>query len=799
MIESDCLRELRRIVGPAHVSAGRADGEIYSYDGSLARGAPDAIVFPADTRQTAAVIRAASKAGVPCTPRGFGTNLSGGSVSAQGGVVVCFSRMNRILAIQPERRCAVVQPGVTNLELQEALAPLGFFYAPDPASQKVATLGGNVGENSGGPHCLKYGITTNHVLGLEAVLPDGEIVRFGGPALDPPGFDLRGLFVGSEGTLGAVTEITVRILPRPESVRTLLAIYDSVADAARSVSGIIAKGIVPATLEMMDALVMRAVEESMKCGYPPDAAAVLIIEVEGPAAGLETEVESILEICKANGCRSIREAKDSAERDLLWAGRRGAFGAVARIAPNYLVNDCTVPRTRLPDALAQVAAITEKHGLLCGNVFHAGDGNLHPLLLFDARDKDQLRRVYLAGQEIMEACVALGGTITGEHGIGTEKIEAMRLVFSDDDLAFQRAIKQAFDPADLFNPGKIVKIGKIGDRLLISAAGCGGRNQSPDTEISSLSPILGVALIEYDPPNQVVTAAAGMRLTTLQEILSANNQWLPLRPPLAEGCTLGGVVALGACGPERLRYGAPRDLLLGLRFISGEGRQIRAGGKVVKNVAGYDMTRLIAGSMGALGFITELTFRVGTLPEVCRAVRARGSLEKVAAAADRVLRSSIEPTFVTAVPTAPGAIADGNGAWGLTIGFEGLAVRVCAQTEHCARLLKEAGLSVLENVDYPAREGLHAKHHEVLFHQPFLLRADLPCDLVAKFVTDAADVFDGANVLVDLGCGRVAAGLPALASDGWLRVCRLAEQAQGHCVLEKASDDFKEHHDVFGP
>lgn len=832
MMEKDFLRELGRLVGPAHVSAGRVDSEVYSYDGSLALGTPDAVVFPADARETAAVIRAASREGVPCTPRGFGTNLSGGSVAPRGGVVLCFSRMNRVLGIQPERRCAVVQPGVTNLELQNALAPLGFYYAPDPASQKVATLGGNIGENSGGPHCLKYGVTTNHILGIEAVLPDGEITRFGGPALDPPGYDVRGLFVGSEGTLGAVTEATVRILPKPESVKTLLAIYDDVANAARSVSGIIARGIVPATLEMMDRPVMNAVEDSIPCGYPRDAAAVLIIEVEGPAAGLESEAESVREICAANGCRSIREARDAAERDLLWAGRRGAFGAIARIAPNYLVNDCTVPRKRLPEALAQVAAIVEKHGISHGNVFHAGDGNLHPLLFFDARDADQVDRVRKAGWEIMEACVALGGTISGEHGIGSEKIDAMRMVFSEEDLDFQRSIRKAFDPDDLFNPEKIVPEGEprkgaapppkrriagatelipaneeeacelvaaaLAEGVALQPTGGGWRSDYGNALKRAAIPLRSdrlSAVVDYDPDNQVVIAGAGMKLATLQKHLSANNQWLPVRPPLADGCTLGGLVALGACGPERLRYGAPRDLLLGLRFVSGRGRPISAGGKVVKNVAGYDVTRLMAGSAGTLGFLTELTFRVLSAPGICRAVCALGPLKACAAAASGLLSSPLEPTFLSAALQGQDATAE---AWELSVGFEGFAVTVEAQTERCAALLQKAGLCIQEPRAYSARDGFHADYLGRLCESPYLLRADAALDRVDDFVSNAADVFHGGNVLVDLGCGRISGSVADLSDENWTHIGDLARNAEGHVLLEKAPAGFKARHDVFG-
>jgi glycolate oxidase subunit GlcD len=407
MITDSFTREMEAILGKESVSVSRANAELYSYDASLARGKPGVVVFPADTQEVARVVRAAHQSGIPFVPRGFGTNLSGGTIVTVEGLVICLSRLNRILGMYPESRYAVVQPGVTNLELQDALATIGFFYAPDPASQKVATLGGNTGENSGGPRCLKYGVTTNHILGMEIILPDGEVVRTGGAALDPPGYDLRGAVVSAEGTLGVVTEITVRILPLSESIITMLATYDSIADAAISVSDIISAGILPTTLEMMDAMIIKAVEDSYACGYPRDAAAVLIIEVEGPAAGLKDQAKRIQEICMQTNCREIQEAKSNEERNRLWQGRRGAFGAVARLAPNYLVNDATVPRTKLPEALAQVAAITEKYDCKHGNVFHAGDGNLHPLLLFDSRDTDQLHRVEKAGQEILEACVML--------------------------------------------------------------------------------------------------------------------------------------------------------------------------------------------------------------------------------------------------------------------------------------------------------------------------------------------------------------------------------------------------------
>ena len=600
MISTDHLDRLRKIVGESYVSCGAADTEVYSYDASLAFHSPGAVVFPGDTPEVAAVVQTCSEERVPYVPRGFGTNLSGGCVAPEGGLIICLSRMNRILSIKTEARCAELQPGVTNLELQNALASSGFFYAPDPASQKVATLGGNVGENSGGPRCLKYGVTKNHVLGLQLVLPDGEIVQVGGPALDPPGYDIRGAIIGSEGTLGVVTEIIVRILPLPESVVTLLAIYDDVSAAARTVSKVIEAGILPATLEMMDATVMRAVEESYPCGYPLDAAAVLIIEVDGPVSGLTTQAEHVREICMKNGCRNVRRAKDESERERLWAGRRGAFGAVARLAPNFSVMDCTVPRTLLPEALSRVAALAEQYELAVGNVFHAGDGNLHPLLLFDSRDPDQLSRVRRAGWGIMEACVALGGTISGEHGVGEEKIEAMRMVFSEDDLDSQRALKNAFDPYHLLNPGKVLpepaeraappeppEIDVEGRTRLVpvnaeeacrmvrqafnsrTVLECRGRGLHRDFGNLSHGPFIPLSserlsgLVEYDPDNQFISVGSGMLLSNIQELLGARNQWLPLRPPFGEHHTVGGMVALGACGPERLRHGATQGSAFG--------------------------------------------------------------------------------------------------------------------------------------------------------------------------------------------------------------------------------------------
>jgi len=456
MIEERVLDALRGIVGAPNVLTDPADLLLYTYDASLHAGRPDAVVLPASTGETAAVVALAHAEGIPLTPRGGGTNLSGGSVASRGGIVLVLSRMRRILEIDVPNQRAVVEAGVYNLTLQQALAPLGYLFAPDPASQKVSTMGGNVGENAGGPHCLKYGVTTNHVLGLKLVQPDGSVITLGGKALDYPGYDLVGLLVGSEGTLGVVTEITVRIMPTPEMIKTMLVIFEDLGDAGQTVSDIIAAGIVPATLEMMDQMIIQAIEAANPAGYPLDAEAVLIIELDGLKDDMERQMAEITAICERNRAREVRVAQTAADRDRLWAGRRGAFGAVGRIRPAYLVNDGTVPRTALPAVLRRVKAIGEAYQLPVGNVFHAGDGNLHPLVLFDPQEPGIIERVERAGAEIMAACVEAGGTITGEHGIGLEKIHGMPLIASEAAIEAMRWVKEAFDPWGLVNPDKVL-------------------------------------------------------------------------------------------------------------------------------------------------------------------------------------------------------------------------------------------------------------------------------------------------------------------------------------------------------
>jgi len=398
---------------------------------------------------------------VPFVPRGAGTGLSGGTLPVAAPVMICTSRLNRIEAIDRTNRRVVAQAGVVNQWVSNAVRADGLLYAPDPSSQPACTIGGNVAENSGGPHTLKYGVTTNHVLGVELVLPDGEVVALGGPVEERPGYDLVGLVVGCEGTFGIVTRATLRLTRIPEAHRTLLAVFDSVDAASEAVSGIIAGGIVPAALEMMDGLILGAVEAAYHVGLPTDAGAVLLVELDGPAVGLDPQMERIDAVCRAHGVRELRVARDEAERAALWKCRKRAFGAVGRLAPSYCTQDGVVPRTRVPDILRTIAAAGERHRLRIGNVFHAGDGNIHPILLFDERDPDEVKRVLAAGREILEACVALGGSVTGEHGIGVEKIAQMPLLFAPDDLLAMVRLRAVFDPEQRANPHKIFPDAKV--------------------------------------------------------------------------------------------------------------------------------------------------------------------------------------------------------------------------------------------------------------------------------------------------------------------------------------------------
>lgn len=463
-IAPEFLQKLRAIVTDEGLLHRKEQLLVYECDGyTIEKNLPDCVVFPTTSEQVMNIVRLCGEHKIPFVPRGAGTSLAGGTLPVGGGVMIALTRMKRIIEINTRDRYAVVEPGLVNVHLTQQLKGTGLHYAPDPSSQGACTIGGNVATNSGGPHTLKYGVTVNHVLGVEVVLPDGSLCQFGGPAEDTPGYDLTGLFVGSEGTFGICTKVWVRLTRDPVAYRTMLGVFESVEAATITISNIIGAGIVPAALEMMDQGIIEALEAAFHFGFPLDAGAVLLIEVDGLEVSVEEEAAKIIAICNSSGAREVRQANSPAERQLLWKCRKQAFGAIGRLSPSYCTQDGVVPRTRLPEILRVITACSQKHNLRIVNVFHAGDGNIHPIILFDERDAEQVQRVLHASDEILTACIQLGGSVTGEHGIGVEKINFMNQLFTKEDLDVFARVRNVFNPSGICSPMK----------MLPTAGGCG--------------------------------------------------------------------------------------------------------------------------------------------------------------------------------------------------------------------------------------------------------------------------------------------------------------------------------------
>jgi D-lactate dehydrogenase (cytochrome) len=632
----------------------------YEIDGSLGLGEPHGVALPRSTDEVVTLMKWAYKNGVQVVARGAGTGLSGGAV-ANGGVMISFARMKQVLELDETGRSAVVQPGVVHLVFDEFVKTKDLYYPPDPASGRSCTIGGTLAENAGGPHCFKYGVTTNYTMGLEVVLADGRVIHTGGSAYDYPEYDLTGLLVGSEGTLGLMTSANVRLIRNIPGIKTLMAIFNSVEEAGEAVSAVIARGLTPATLEMMDRNMIGVVENYVHAGLPTDAEALLIIEADGYPESLDSQMDEIMAVMNERKARELRLAKSTAERDKIWYARKSAFGAIAQISPAYLILDGTVPRSKLGYALAEINKICASVNLRVCYVFHAGDGNLHPLILFDPSDPEMIERVHKAGHEVIELCVQMGGTITGEHGVGSEKRQYMSLIFNPGELQAQKDIKEVFDPKNILNPGKVLPEFKYepkpvkaqpltttfrlipplekGDKggfdyapVSVEEAEEGIRSWSADTKSQSLRLRGGGTKSSLLPPADVtlstqnlrgiqsiavndlyVTVNAGTPLSELQQELKSSNVWVPMVSPWAES-TVGGVVATNFNAPLRSRYGAIRDLILAMTVVLPDGRVIRAGKAVVKNVAGYDLPKLFVGSYGTLGLITDVTFKLLPFP-----------------------------------------------------------------------------------------------------------------------------------------------------------------------------------------
>ena len=624
------LAELGAAVAPGSLLTSASDLATYSYDGALDRARPDAVLVARSASDVRRAVAWCAENAVPFVARGAGTNLSGGCIPLKGGLVISLARMNRILSIDAEARVACVEPGVVNMELQKEAEKLGLFYAPDPASFRVSTIGGNAAENAGGPRCLKYGVTTNHVLAVEAVMPDGTLARF---SHDDAGPELASLLVGAEGTLGVLTRIWARLTPLPEETRTLLAGFPSIDAAIACVSAIIASGVLPRCLEAMDRDTVRSVQVGRPLGYPDDPA-VLLIELDGATASVSRDSEAVEKLCRTHGAALVRTAADAAERERLWEGRRGAYAALARLAPNVLVEDGVVPRDKLPDVVRRIQEIAAKHSVKAYLLFHAGDGNIHPNIVFDERDEELTARVKAAGHEMLQACVELGGSLSGEHGIGLDKRDAMAWLFSSETLALFHRVKDAFDPSHLANPDKMFPLpgaAKSGpgyvrppspplgeqalhlvEKIKEAPKGASFRVRGASTRLADATPDGAVELltagmnriVDWDKKNLTLSVEAGVSLYGLHRELET--QGFHLRLPKAGG-TLGGLLATRS-------WPGIREDLLGMRLLLANGDVVELGGKVVKNVAGYDLPRLVLGSWGSFGVILEATFKLHARP-----------------------------------------------------------------------------------------------------------------------------------------------------------------------------------------
>ena len=678
---------LNSIYPPERVLSGPAQLAPYESDALTAfRERPLAVVLAESQEEVIETVRLCHRENLPFVARGSGTSLSGGSLPIREGIIIGLNRLNRVLELDPAERCAVVEPGVINLDLSAVGAPHGLYYAPDPSSQSICTIGGNVAFNSGGAHCLRHGMTSNHVLGLKAVLPDGAVVELGSKSMEGVGPDLTGFFVGSEGLFGIALEITVRLIPKPESYKTILAAYSSLEAAGDAVARVVATGLLPGAMEIMDHLAIEAAEAAVHAGYPQTATALLIVELEGETAEVEAEFQLLEPVIQASGAFEIRVARDEAERLRIWKGRKSAFSAVGRLSPDYIVQDGVVPRKQLGSTLAEIEMLARKHGIRVANVFHAGDGNLHPLILFDGTEAGALEKAEELAGEILQMCIRRGGSITGEHGVGMEKREYLAHMFAPTDMEVMRRLRRSIDPLEIANRRKMFPDENghgrvpapeiipsdngartalrpesfrqvqqaVADHARIRPRGGGTKpalSQPPEGIVSlDLRGLSGI--VEYEPEEYTFTALAGTPVAEVQERLAQEGQYLPFDPVLVRaGATLGGTVAAGTGGSGRYRYGGIRDFILGIRFVSGRGELVRGGSRVVKNAAGFDLPKLMVGSLGRLGILVEMTFKVFPLAQ--RWLTLEALLPDLSQAMEAIRRLRAAPLDLAAVDLEP--------------------------------------------------------------------------------------------------------------------------------------------------
>ncbi|HEV2582803.1 MAG TPA: FAD-linked oxidase C-terminal domain-containing protein [Ktedonobacteraceae bacterium] len=819
MLDKLAQQSLKALLHKNQVFTDMASRLSYEADGGIDRAVPDGVVLPQSAQDVTRVMDWAAQQGVPLVGRGAGTGLSGGAVAEHGGLILEFSRMNHLLEIDVWGRTALVEPGLINLRLDEQARERDLYFPPDPASQRASTIGGNVSENSGGPHCFKYGVTTNYIMGMQVVLADGRIAQVGGPAFDYPAYDLCGLLTGSEGTLALMTAITARLVRNPPAAQTLLAVFDSVEQAGKAVSAVIAAGLVPATMEMMDQKITRIVEDYVHAGLPIDAEAILIIDMDGYPASLDAQSAEIARILQAHGGYNLRTAQSAEERAQIWFARKSAAGALAKLSPAQYTIDITVPRSRLAEALVEVNEICDRHQLRVGYVFHAGDGNLHPLILIpDPQDKALMARVLAAGRETVEVAVRKNGSLSGEHGIGIEKRAFMPLMFNEAEMSAMLDIKHVFDPQNLLNPGKIfpespsTQTTELSPRLpndpsvqtvtnAIAPASvaetsrllqdCTQARQpvhitskTGDIHTSNhvtLSTSVLRGIISYAPEDMYITVGAGTPLSEVQEFLAVHGQQVPLASPWPDA-TIGGLVAANTNAPLRMRYGAIRDLVLCATVALADGRIIRAGRPVIKNVAGYDLVKLFVGSRGTLGLLTDITLKVFGLTRARRSlvvpfddlryglIQAR-QLYPRSLVASAILLVSSEHILET-IQHVPGNIPTPHirdtfkgCPYTLIYTVEGLAEDVQAEIEQVRAALQAdeaAGVALGEPVEIEGISGTDVWTHFLgQASKAVQLRIGLPVRDLPVYVQDQATLLAGGDFLVDYASGFVYCLLPA--------------------------------------
>ncbi len=827
MLKDNVLISLKSILSKGQVFMDRASLVAYEADAGVDKGLPDAVVFPRTVEEVVHVVSWASENHIPIVARGAGTGLSGGAVADRGGIIVEFSHMDRLLEFDVPGRSAVAEPALINLRLDEQAKTHGLYFPPDPASQRASTLGGNVAENSGGPHCFKYGVTTNYVIGLDVVLANGRRMRVGGYALDYPEYDLCGLLTGSEGMLGLITSITVRLLRTPPGVKTLLAIFDSVELAGDAVSAVIATGFVPATMEMMDQQIIRMVEPFAHAGLPLDAGAMLIIDIDGYPASIDEQMSEIAAILQKQHAYGLHIASNEEERARIWLARKSAGGAIARLVPAYYSIDITVPRSRLAEILTEVNKICEHYNIRTGHILHAGDGNLHPMLLIpEPENQDLMQRIHATASEIIQCSVEMGGSLTGEHGVGIEKRAHMSLMHKPAELMTMWDVKQVFDPHNILNPGKLfppplhndtgpfagyihnypfneqvrtlsiqpgatiapttaeeaaqVLLSLAQARQPVSIHGNEQANEARSTSVT-LSTYALCGIKTYAPDDLYITVGAGTPLAELQAFVARDRRQIALASPWPDA-TIGGVVASNMNGPLRMRYGSIRDLVLSTTVVLANGNVIRTGRPIVKNVAGYDLTKVFVGSHGTLGLIVDITLKLMALPRTRRTLLiSTADLSAGLIWGRRLLPIALNATAIT-LSKGSSLIETARDNYLLVYTAEGMPKDVQAELDQVHAVLHEAGSPTPIEVEAPTGTDIWIELLGKTVHNTLQVRIGIPNREMAAYIRDQALLLNIGNFCADISNGLIYVnGLFEELAEAkvWLEALRQAALAKG--------------------